>query len=103
MCTATTCICCRTIMRRASRCCAPACATPTSPTRRCWSTSRSRWTSRSEEHTSELQSRPHLVCRLLLEKKYCTHDNLRRAAQACHDYGELLVRTQSTLHCIHGH
>src|SRR5215813_9206631 len=34
-----------------------------------------RWTSasaafaRSEEHTSELQSRPHLVCRLLLEKK----------------------------------
>src|SRR3989442_10960886 len=29
------------------------------PARRC----------RSEEHTSELQSRPHLVCRLLLEKK----------------------------------
>src|SRR5687768_6149542 len=29
--------------------------------------------SRSEEHTSELQSRLHLVCRLLLEKKntYC--------------------------------
>src|SRR5436305_14195657 len=27
---------------------------------------------RSEEHTSELQSRPHLVCRLLLEKK--NHD-----------------------------
>src|SRR5690554_7057866 len=27
-----------------------------------------RWV-RSEEHTSELQSRPHLVCRLLLEKK----------------------------------
>src|SRR5690625_6219015 len=27
---------------------------------------------RSEEHTSELQSRGHLVCRLLLEKKnYC--------------------------------
>src|SRR3989442_10796521 len=30
---------------------------------------------RSEEHTSELQSRPHLVCRLLLEKK----KNLRQA------------------------
>src|SRR3989442_6816223 len=38
---------------------------------------RSRWSRRmspaahlrSEEHTSELQSRPHLVCRLLLEKK----------------------------------
>src|SRR2546429_1358363 len=33
---------------------------------------------RSEEHTSELQSRLHLVCRLLLEKKkttsrYCAH------------------------------
>src|SRR3712207_6907377 len=32
---------------------------------------------RSEEHTSELQSRQYLVCRLLLEKK--TH-NLGRAA-----------------------
>src|SRR3989442_5748906 len=28
---------------------------------------------RSEEHTSELQSRPHLVCRLLLEKKTVTN------------------------------
>src|SRR2546429_5396002 len=28
---------------------------------------------RSEEHTSELQSRLHLVCRLLLEKKKTTH------------------------------
>src|SRR5690625_6661284 len=28
-----------------------------------------RRTERSEEHTSELQSRGHLVCRLLLEKK----------------------------------
>src|SRR5690625_7116743 len=27
------------------------------------------WRKRSEEHTSELQSRGHLVCRLLLEKK----------------------------------
>src|SRR2546429_1845710 len=27
------------------------------------------WRNRSEEHTSELQSRLHLVCRLLLEKK----------------------------------
>src|SRR3712207_6891376 len=32
------------------------------------SISRSRWI-RSEEHTSELQSRQYLVCRLLLEKK----------------------------------
>src|SRR5690606_41640489 len=28
---------------------------------------------RSEEHTSELQSRENLVCRLLLEKKKCTN------------------------------
>src|SRR2546422_6575820 len=28
-----------------------------------------KWLTRSEEHTSELQSRLHLVCRLLLEKK----------------------------------
>src|SRR2546422_5944926 len=28
-----------------------------------------KWQQRSEEHTSELQSRLHLVCRLLLEKK----------------------------------
>src|SRR5690625_6618983 len=30
---------------------------------------------RSEEHTSELQSRGHLVCRLLLEKKKKTLEN----------------------------
>src|SRR5258708_17149896 len=29
---------------------------------------------RSEEHTSELQSPDHLVCRLLLEKKKTKHD-----------------------------
>src|SRR5690625_6453448 len=32
---------------------------------------------RSEEHTSELQSRGHLVCRLLLEKKKKTSNRLR--------------------------
>src|SRR5690625_6313437 len=31
-----------------------------------------RWIERSEEHTSELQSRGHLVCRLLLAKKHAT-------------------------------
>src|SRR2546429_5719511 len=35
--------------------------------------------SRSEEHTSELQSRLHLVCRLLLEKKKKT--NISKCAQ----------------------
>src|SRR2546422_7257051 len=32
-------------------------------------------TTRSEEHTSELQSRLHLVCRLLLEKKKTTRQS----------------------------
>src|SRR5437660_8428293 len=31
---------------------------------------------RSEEHTSELQSRGHLVCRLLLEKKNITYHTI---------------------------
>src|SRR3989442_11389917 len=35
---------------------------------------------RSEEHTSELQSRPHLVCRLLLEKKTQLQEILQRRA-----------------------
>src|SRR5690349_24451059 len=34
-----------------------------------WPSSRARMPARSEEHTSELQSRRDLVCRLLLEKK----------------------------------
>src|SRR2546422_3098872 len=38
----------------------------------CWSGPTSRLL-RSEEHTSELQSRLHLVCRLLLEKKKKEH------------------------------
>src|SRR5690625_6925697 len=33
---------------------------------------------RSEEHTSELQSRGHLVCRLLLEQKKPRHVSSRR-------------------------
>src|SRR5439155_14599095 len=36
---------------------------------RLWVIRTRRVVSRSEEHTSELQSRGHLVCRLLLEKK----------------------------------
>src|SRR4249920_4007164 len=51
---------------------------------RCWSsaarqtppTSARPSARRSEEHTSELQSRPHLVCRLLLEKKKTDVDPL---------------------------
>src|SRR5687768_17651059 len=35
-----------------------------------------RWSARSEEHTSELQSRLHPLCRLRLEKKKYKHKNL---------------------------
>src|SRR5215813_14062522 len=59
----------------------PPTSSPTLPAGRCDrttavapSTSRSRPCDRSEEHTSELQSRPHLVCRLLLEEKKITPD-----------------------------
>src|SRR2546427_8603035 len=45
--------------------------TPPASSRRCWTRSptHTAWESRSEEHTSELQSQSNLVCRLLLEKK----------------------------------
>src|SRR2546429_5473971 len=42
---------------------------------------------RSEEHTSELQSRLHLVCRLLLEKKNNTTDQ-----RSCDDRCRVLPR-----------
>src|SRR5437870_10709135 len=38
---------------------------------------RARTALRSEEHTSELQSRGHLVCRLLLEKKKKKKSSMR--------------------------
>src|SRR6266498_1024371 len=50
--------------RIAGRCCARAPPRPSCST------------IRSEEHTSELQSRPHLVCRLLLEKKKNNKTNI---------------------------
>src|SRR5690554_7479371 len=51
----------------ANTACSTASPKKTSPKRRACTPTPSK--SRSEEHTSELQSRPHLVCRLLLEKK----------------------------------
>src|SRR4249920_4185383 len=54
----------RRILR--SRSCASTAACSSRPPR-LWMSAKNR--PRSEEHTSELQSRPHLVCRLLLEKK----------------------------------
>src|SRR3989440_6555652 len=57
-----------------------------------------RWCSRSEEHTSELQSRSDLVCRLLLEKKKKT----RRS-----NSGRNVVKTEKaatqTVHLRHTH
>src|SRR5688572_31791286 len=49
-------------------------------------------TSRSEEHTSELQSQSNLVCRLLLEKK--------KEKQKSHDRNDQIVIIQSTYHHI---
>src|SRR3954449_1690525 len=40
-------------------------------------------TCRSEEHTSELQSHSHLVCRLLLEKKKRAIHRSKRSSRAC--------------------
>src|SRR5947208_6911382 len=41
-----------------------------------------RWKARSEEHTSELQSPDHLVCRLLLEKKKIGQEETERNLQS---------------------
>src|SRR5438105_9977626 len=43
----------------------------------------SHWRQRSEEHTSELQSRVDLVCRLLLEKKKKQKHNRKRKPKPC--------------------
>src|SRR5215813_15391613 len=50
---------------------------------------------RSEEHTSELQSRPHLVCRLLLEKKKKQH-NLYRSQKTT----KLRITTRKNSECL---
>src|SRR3712207_6965172 len=58
----------------------PCCSSPTSSAATASTATCSAWTSspaRSEEHTSELQSRQYLVCRLLLEKKNTTQLTLR--------------------------
>src|SRR5258708_26465175 len=62
----------------------------TALSRACAAAQRSRDT-RSEEHTSELQSPDHLVCRLLLEKKKSTL-NLR--ATGCGPYIVALMATE---------
>src|SRR3989442_3552167 len=54
---------------------------------------------RSEEHTSELQSRPHLVCRLLLEKKKNNKDNSLTYAGAWLNDSPFHV-TQNSVHLV---
>src|SRR2546429_3338788 len=49
-------------------------------------------TTRSEEHTSELQSRLHLVCRLLLEKKKQSTNTDQIRAILSHDPTHLCPR-----------
>src|SRR5690625_5697007 len=55
--------------------------------------SHSRRIGRSEEHTSELQSRGHLVCRLLLEKKK-NQVSIARTQARCTDYDALTGDTR---------
>src|SRR3712207_8984785 len=62
--------------------------TPTSATARC-SVNVGREALRSEEHTSELQSRQYLVCRLLLEKKKPNIENTQL-------YNEMNTNTHDT-------
>src|SRR5436305_10987795 len=47
---------------------------------------------RSEEHTSELQSRPHLVCRLLLEKKKKNKQETRKNTRKSNMYRARYIR-----------
>src|SRR2546422_4350372 len=54
---------------------------------------------RSEEHTSELQSRLHLVCRLLLEKKKKNEKTklpMQRRIEQCDDGGQLTQMHHAT-------
>src|SRR5256884_2899920 len=58
---------------------------------------------RSEEHTSELQSRLHLVCRLLLEKKHEVHlrtiSQVQRAPKPT--AAKLTTLCSSIFHCCY--
>src|SRR5690625_6092197 len=57
-------------------------------------------TKRSEEHTSELQSRGHLVCRLLLEKK---NQHQHRALQGVSHHAVEVEADQLLEHMISHH
>src|SRR2546429_5537361 len=51
---------------------------------------------RSEEHTSELQSRLHLVCRLLLEKKKKETRSSKRYCIGCPSLGTSAISTSAS-------
>src|SRR3712207_8209330 len=67
--------------RPAARCPPTAGRASRSPVRR----GRAPGSSRSEEHTSELQSRQYLVCRLLLEKKKTNEHGTPELGDTAHD------------------
>src|SRR2546429_2742905 len=52
---------------------------------------------RSEEHTSELQSRLHLVCRLLLEKKKINNSGLLAVNEKI---GRILAQLEMLILCV---
>src|SRR5687768_17958584 len=58
-----------------------------------------RRSSRSEEHTSELQSRLHLVCRLLLEKK--KKKKKKDRCRKTNNREKITEYTMNTQHKIH--
>src|SRR5262245_64465344 len=51
---------------------------------------------RSEEHTSELQSLRHLVCRLLLEKKKTTKNTTNKMQERTHTITTQMRNTEQT-------
>src|SRR5258708_20415251 len=76
--------------------------------RRCWSavTCWPRWCAaqpgaRSEEHTSELQSPDHLVCRLLLEKK--KKKTLKQRLRPSHNRSDTMERVQAETKLLAAH
>src|SRR2546429_5842361 len=78
-----------------------ACAAP--PSTSCWRfpASAAAWPgARSEEHTSELQSRLHLVCRLLLEKKKSNTTALSLCRGAGCDALSLIARAAYSCVCL---
>src|SRR5207302_5238150 len=60
-------------------------------------------TSRSEEHTSELQSRENLVCRLLLEKKKQRQRLTLRYRTSTTSRPSLLLDSDAKLNCHEFH